>query len=157
MANSQSSNGVVFRPSTITPAERGGGARTYPMVSKRCGSTAMMNGITEFEGGAAIPLHFHNCEEAVMLLEGQAIAEIDGEEQPSVPRDELDSGGHPASLPQRLRHSENAHLLDLRLGGRHAHPGHDRRHAPGRRPTRSSRLAFRRLRSRRFGRSFPWA
>jgi quercetin dioxygenase-like cupin family protein len=100
MANSQSSKGVVFRPSAITPAERGGGARTYPMVSKRCGSTAMMNGITEFEGGAAIPLHFHNCEEAVMLLEGQAIAEIDGEEQPLVP---FEMSWIPAGIPHRFR------------------------------------------------------
>ncbi len=39
-----------------------------------------MSGITIFEPGAAIPRHFHNCDEVVYLLEGNAIAEIDGDE-----------------------------------------------------------------------------
>lgn len=38
----------------------------------------MINGITEFDLGARIGAHFHNCEESVMVLEGEAIAEIDG-------------------------------------------------------------------------------
>jgi putative monooxygenase len=92
--------GTVFRPSQIKPAERGGGARTYPMVSRRCGSGAMMNGITEFEGGAAIPLHTHNCEEAVMLIEGHAIAEIDGVEQELIP---FELSWIPAEVPHRFR------------------------------------------------------
>jgi quercetin dioxygenase-like cupin family protein len=100
MSEAQVSKGAIFRPSAITPAERGGGARTYPMVSKRCGSTAMMNGITEFEGGAAIPLHTHNCEEAVMLLEGDAMAEIDGVEQRLVP---FELSWIPAEVPHRFR------------------------------------------------------
>ena len=31
-----------------------------------------------FPPGASIPLHLHNCEESVLLLEGRATAEIDG-------------------------------------------------------------------------------
>ena len=70
--------GCILRPSDITPHERGGGARTTPLVTRRIGSTSMLNGITEFGPGAAIPLHTHNCEESVMVLEGDAIAELDG-------------------------------------------------------------------------------
>jgi putative monooxygenase len=77
----------MFRPGDIMPADRGGGARTIPMVSKRCGSTSMMNGITILNGGAAIPMHMHNCEETVMLLEGAAIAEVDGVEHRLQPGD----------------------------------------------------------------------
>ncbi|MBB4231046.1 quercetin dioxygenase-like cupin family protein [Rhizobium mongolense] len=38
----------------------------------------MINGITAFDPGASIGLHRHNCEESVMVLDGEAIAEIDG-------------------------------------------------------------------------------
>jgi quercetin dioxygenase-like cupin family protein len=71
---------VVLRPREIAPRERGGGARTYPLVNARIGSQRTLSGITEFEPGAAIALHFHNCEETVMVLEGEAVAEIAGVE-----------------------------------------------------------------------------
>ena len=87
MTSTPARKGAMFRPADIKPADRGGGARTLPMVSKRCGSTSMMNGITLLEGGAAIPLHTHNCEETVMLLEGHAIAEVDGVEHNLQPGD----------------------------------------------------------------------
>lgn len=69
---------VILRPSERPTNERGGGARTTPLVTRACGSTSLINGITAFEPGAAIGMHFHNCEESVMVLEGDAIAEIDG-------------------------------------------------------------------------------
>jgi quercetin dioxygenase-like cupin family protein len=70
--------GVILRPADITVRQRGGGASTIPLVSQRVGSTKLLNGITRFEPGAAIPEHFHNCDESVMLLQGEAIAHVDG-------------------------------------------------------------------------------
>jgi quercetin dioxygenase-like cupin family protein len=69
---------AILRPKELKANDRGGGARTTPLVTRGCGSTSMINGITAFEPGAAIGLHKHNCEESVMVLDGQAIAEIDG-------------------------------------------------------------------------------
>ena len=69
---------AILRPSELTPRERGGGARTTALVTRRIGSTSMINGITAFDPGASIGLHKHNCEESVMVLDGHAIAEIDG-------------------------------------------------------------------------------
>lgn len=69
---------VILRPAELRTNDRGGGARTTPLVTRRCGSTSMINGITAFDPGAAIGLHMHNCEESVMVIEGEAIAEIDG-------------------------------------------------------------------------------
>jgi len=71
---------AILRPSQIVPRERGGGARTIPLVNARIGSQRTLSGITEFEPGAAIALHFHNCEETVLVLEGEAVAEVDGVE-----------------------------------------------------------------------------
>lgn len=69
---------AILRPSELRTNDRGGGARTTPLVTRRCGSTSLINGITAFDPGAAIGLHMHNCEESVMVIEGEAIAEIDG-------------------------------------------------------------------------------
>lgn len=71
---------AVLRPADRPLANRGGGARTIPMVTPACGSTQLLNGFTLFEPGAAIPLHFHNCEESVLIVEGHAIAVINGVE-----------------------------------------------------------------------------
>jgi putative monooxygenase len=70
--------GVVLRPAQIPARQRGGGASTIPLVSQQVGSTEFLNGITIFGPGAAIPEHFHNCDESVMLLKGEAVAHIDG-------------------------------------------------------------------------------
>ncbi len=80
MSDTAKAQAVILRPSEITPHERGGGARTIPLVTARVGSRSLLNGITEFAPGAAIQLHTHNCEESVMVLEGDAVAEIDGVE-----------------------------------------------------------------------------
>ena len=80
MSDTPKHKAAILRPSEITPHERGGGARTIPLVTARVGSRSLLNGITEFAPGAAIQLHTHNCEESVMVLEGDAVAEIDGVE-----------------------------------------------------------------------------
>ncbi|MGW4484970.1 cupin domain-containing protein [Amycolatopsis sp. NPDC004368] len=71
---------VVLRPAELTAADRGGGARTIPLVSKTLGAEVFLNGQTLFDGGAGIPLHTHNCPESVVILQGEAIVEIDGAE-----------------------------------------------------------------------------
>ncbi|WP_210530110.1 cupin domain-containing protein [Rubellimicrobium arenae] len=90
---------AILRPSERPTNERGGGARTTPLVTRACGSTSLINGITAFDPGAAIGLHWHNCEESVMVIEGQAIAEIDGVRHP------LETGDTtwiPANVPHRF-------------------------------------------------------
>ena len=71
---------AILRPREITARERGGGARTVPLVNQLIGTRSTLSGVTEFEPGAAIALHYHNCEETVLVLEGDAVAEIDGAE-----------------------------------------------------------------------------
>lgn len=70
---------AILKPDELPVNDRGNGARTIPLVTRKCGSTSLINGITAFDPGAKIGIHFHNCEESVMILEGDAIAEIDGE------------------------------------------------------------------------------
>ncbi len=90
---------AILRPSEIPARERGGGAKTIPLVTRKTGATAFINGITIFEPNAAIPMHSHNCDESVMLLEGHAIAEIDGVQYEVEPGD---TTFIPANLPHRF-------------------------------------------------------
>ncbi len=101
---------AVLRPSEIPARQRGGGARTIPLVTRRTGSTSFINGITIFEPGAAIPMHRHNCEESVMLLEGTAIAEIDGVEYPIRAGDITFI---PANLPHRFRNVSDSEGMKI--------------------------------------------
>ncbi|MCW5571660.1 MAG: cupin domain-containing protein [Steroidobacteraceae bacterium] len=71
---------VVLRAAQLAATDRGGGIRTTPLVTARVGSRQMLNGITVLDPGAAVPLHFHNCEESVLVLSGRGRAHIDGEE-----------------------------------------------------------------------------
>lgn len=102
MSSSAASRAAILRPSDIPARVRGGGAKTIPLVRRHTGSTAFINGMTMFEPGAAIPLHFHNCEESVFLLEGDAIAEIDGTEHRVAAGDVTFI---PAGVPHRFRNT----------------------------------------------------
>ena len=73
---------AILRPAEITPRARVGGARTIPMVSRQVGAKVFLNGITAFPPGAAIPEHFHNCDESVLIIRGSAVAHIDGQTYP---------------------------------------------------------------------------
>lgn len=91
---------VVLKPDQIKSHDRGGGARTTPLVTTAIGASGFINGITEFEAGAAIAFHSHNCEESVMLLEGHATLDIEGEEILLKP---LDTTWIPPNVPHRFR------------------------------------------------------
>ena len=94
-----SAKGAILRPDEIPLVERGGGAKTIPLVHPGLGARSLINGITIFAPGAAIPLHMHNCEESVMVLEGEAIAVIDGQEHRLKA---MDTTWIPANLPHQF-------------------------------------------------------
>jgi putative monooxygenase len=108
--NMQTVRPGIFRPDEIKAHERGGGARTIPLVNRASGTTSFINGITIFEPGAAIALHKHNCEESVMLLEGKAIAEIDGERHVLKPQD---TTFIPAGLPHRFINASSSEPMKI--------------------------------------------
>jgi quercetin dioxygenase-like cupin family protein len=68
----------VFKIRERAPVDRGPGLRGWPLVTGETGSRHLTTGITEFQPGASLELHIHNCEEQVTLLEGEALAMING-------------------------------------------------------------------------------
>ena len=100
----------ILRPLQCTLRERGGGARTIALVNALVGSEKTLSGITEFDPGAAIALHFHNCEETVVMLSGEGIAEIDGEQFAVCP---LDTSWIPAGVPHRFRNTSTTEKMKI--------------------------------------------
>lgn len=70
----------ILRPDDLPFIERGNGSRAVPLVTTAVGATSFLNGITTLEPGATMAQHTHNCIESVMIIEGDAIADIDGVE-----------------------------------------------------------------------------
>ena len=68
----------VMKPSQMKTIDQGNTLRTWVLVTSEIGAKNLTTGITEFQDGAAIPLHTHNCEEQITILAGSAVAEIDG-------------------------------------------------------------------------------
>jgi HTH-type transcriptional repressor of puuD len=71
------SDPMVLHPGEIEQFDRGTGVKTIPLVGKwNAEGNRVTTGITVFEPGTAIPLHTHNVEETVMVLEGEATAVV---------------------------------------------------------------------------------
>ena len=69
----------ILRIDSLPVVDRGNGIQTIPLVTKELGSKQMTTGITRFPVGAKVPMHSHNCDEQVTILEGEAEAELDGQ------------------------------------------------------------------------------
>lgn len=106
----EAAKAAILRPGEITPRERGGGARTIPLVNALIGARGALSGITEFGPDAAIALHFHNCEETVMVLEGAAVAEVDGTEHALGPGD---TSWIPAGTHHRFRNASSSERMRI--------------------------------------------
>jgi mannose-6-phosphate isomerase-like protein (cupin superfamily) len=100
----------VLRPAALTAFSRGGGASTVPLVTRARGAEVFLSGQTLFAGGAAIPLHLHNCPESVVILEGDAVVEIDGREH-AVGR--FDTTYVDAGVPHRFRNASDTEPLRI--------------------------------------------
>ena len=100
----------VLRPAEITAFYRGGGASTIPLVTRARGARVFLNGQTLFDGGAGIPLHVHNCPESVVILEGDAIVEIDGQEHVLTT---FDTTYVDANVPHRFRNASDTEPMRI--------------------------------------------
>ena len=69
----------ILRIDSLPVVDRGNGIQTTPLITKELGSQHITTGITRFPVGAKVPMHSHNCDEQVTVLEGEAEAELDGQ------------------------------------------------------------------------------
>jgi quercetin dioxygenase-like cupin family protein len=90
----------VLRIESLAVVDRGNGIRTTPLVTKELGPQQITTGITRFPAGAKVPMHSHNCDEQVTILEGEAEAEVDGQRHQRLRP--FDTTLIPANLPHRF-------------------------------------------------------
>jgi quercetin dioxygenase-like cupin family protein len=71
---------TIIRAGEVTPLNRGGGVVTIPLITRQsaAGENKITTGISVYPPGAGAPLHQHNCDEQVTLLDGQAEVRIAG-------------------------------------------------------------------------------
>jgi quercetin dioxygenase-like cupin family protein len=100
----------IFKIDSMPVVERGNGIRTIPLVTKEVGAKHLTTGLTRFPAGTKVPLHSHNCDEQVTILEGEAEAEIDGERHRLHP---FDTTLIPADKPHRFINTGSSHLTIL--------------------------------------------
>ena len=107
----------VLRTAELPVIERATGVKTQPLVVEERGSTSLTMGISTFQPGAVIPLHTHNVEEAITILEGEAVAIIAGQEHVLRP---YDTTFVPPGVPHHFRNDSGAVMKFLwTYGGVH--------------------------------------
>jgi quercetin dioxygenase-like cupin family protein len=68
---------LLVHPDRIEPFSRGTGVVTLPHVGRwNSTESSLTTGMTVFEPGTGIPLHTHNVEECVLVLNGEATVTI---------------------------------------------------------------------------------
>ena len=71
----QQQAGLLFE-ADLPRANRGNGASSTRLGNRSRGSQSMINGIATIPPKGAIPLHYHNCENGVMVLSGTGTAVV---------------------------------------------------------------------------------
>ncbi len=79
--------------------------RGQRLVTHDTGAQNISSGVTPFEPGAKIPLHYHNVEEQVTVIEGEAVAIVDGERHVLHP---YDTTYVPAGTPHHFMNESDA-------------------------------------------------
>jgi len=71
---------VIIKVSEVAVMDRGGAIRTIPLVTTPAakGANKITTGISTYPVGSGAPLHSHNCDEQVTILEGVAEVVVDG-------------------------------------------------------------------------------
>jgi quercetin dioxygenase-like cupin family protein len=100
----------ILKIDLLPVVERGNGIRTTPLVTKELGAKHITTGLTRFPAGAKVPLHSHNCDEQVTILEGEADAEVDGQLYRLRP---FDTTLIPAEKPHRFINAGTSQLTIL--------------------------------------------
>ena len=101
---------VLLRETDLPRSDRGNGASTTRLVNRSCGSQSMINGITTIPPKGVIPLHYHNCEESVLVLSGTGNAVV-GEIEFAVKTGDVT--WIPANLPHQFRNRSDTDNLRI--------------------------------------------
>jgi HTH-type transcriptional repressor of puuD len=102
----------------LQPFDRGSGVSTVPYIGQwNSDTTTVTTGTTTFPPGTGIPLHTHNVDETVLILEGRARATLDDSEYELAAGDATQAR---AGVPHRFENvGETAMRIYWVYSGRH--------------------------------------
>jgi quercetin dioxygenase-like cupin family protein len=100
----------IFIVENIKPIHRGGGVLTTPLTTHFSAPDAKFTtGMSVYPAGKGAPLHVHNCDEQVTLLEGVGEVEIEGQVTPLkqydstyIPGNKVHAFRNTGDLPMRI-------------------------------------------------------
>ena len=72
---------------SVDHEERRPGVALSSLVDGKTGATQISSGIAEFAVGASAPTHYHDAEESVIVIEGEGLMVLNGEEHIVRPND----------------------------------------------------------------------
>lgn len=102
---------TIVKADTVELLDRGGGVTTIPLITHRSDDSALITtGISIYPEGKGAPLHVHNCDEQVTVLEGVGEVEIAGK---VTPLQRWDSTYIPAGEPHAFRNTSSSPLAIL--------------------------------------------
>ncbi|MGW1027986.1 cupin domain-containing protein [Streptomyces sp. NPDC002577] len=72
---------VIIKAASVPLLDRGGSVVTTPLITTLSadGENRITSGMSVYPVGSGAPLHSHNCDEHVTILEGEAEVVVDGE------------------------------------------------------------------------------
>ncbi len=105
------SNADIIKIADLAVIDRGSGIRTWPLVvHQRIPAARFTTGMSVYPKGQGAPMHWHNCDEQVTLLEGHGEVEVDGQITALVP---YDSTHIAAGMPHCFRNTGDAPMRIL--------------------------------------------
>ena len=106
---------TILKVESLVKFERGDGVVTTLLVgTERVPGAGFTSGLTSFPSGRSAPLHSHNCGEQVIVLEGEAEVEVDGQ---ATRLAKYDSAYISAGKPHRYNNAGATPLLILWIYG----------------------------------------
>jgi quercetin dioxygenase-like cupin family protein len=109
-ATHRNARAAVVKVAEADVFSRGNGVETTLLVGHLNAGARFTTGLTRFPAGASAPVHFHNCDEQVTIMQGIAEVQVDG----TVDRlSALDSTFIPAGRPHRFLNVGEEPLLIL--------------------------------------------
>ncbi|MGP4025996.1 cupin domain-containing protein [Actinomadura sp. 3N407] len=72
---------TIIKSSQVAILDRGGAIATTPLVTSAssAGENLITSGMSVYPVGTGAPMHSHNCDEHVTILDGEAEVLVDGE------------------------------------------------------------------------------
>lgn len=93
---------VIIKSSLVPVLDRGGAVVTTPLVTTTTagGENRITSGISVYPVGTGAPMHSHNCDEHVTILDGFAEVLVDGV---ATPLSQYDTTYIPSPIPHLFR------------------------------------------------------